>query len=73
MELNKDTIITLENQERYIIKNITFYGGVKYALAVKENANDSIIFEEVLEDTELFIKKVTDEELINILTRILEN
>ena len=73
MEIQKETIITLENQERYIIKNITYYGGVKYALAVKENAEDSAVFEEVIEDAELYIKKVEDKELLEILTRILES
>ncbi len=72
MQINKDTIITLENEERYIIKNITFYGGVKYALAQKENGTETVIMEEILENNELFIKKVVDQELIEILMRILE-
>ena len=33
MSLEKDTIITLENKEKYVIENITYYGGIKYALA----------------------------------------
>lgn len=72
MEITKDTIITLENEERYIITNITYYGGVKYALAQKENATDKVIMEEILENNELYIRKVTDGELIEILMRILE-
>ena len=73
MEITKDVIITLENNERYIIKNITYYGGVKYALAQKENTNETIIIEEILENNELFIQKVLDDELNEILLRILEN
>lgn len=72
MEIQKDTIVTLENKERYIINNITHYGGIKYALAKKENGNEEIIFEEIIEENELYIKKVIDEELIDILMKILE-
>ena len=73
MEIVKDTILTLENQEKYIIVNITYYGGVKYALAQKENSTDRIILEEILENSELYVKKVSNPELIEILMRILEN
>lgn len=73
MELVKDTIITLENNERYEVEKVTFYGGVKYALAVKENSTDKIIFEEILENNELFIQKVVDIELIDILMKIFES
>ena len=73
MEIVKDTILTLENQEKYIIVNITYYGGVKYALAQKENSTDKIILEEILENSELYVKKVSNPELIEILMRILEN
>ncbi len=72
MEITKDTVVTLENSEKYIIENITFYGGVKYALAHKENTNDKVIMEEILENNELFIRNVVDPELIEILMRILE-
>ena len=43
MELEKDTVITLENQEKYVVTNITFYGGVKYALALNEKDSDKVI------------------------------
>lgn len=72
MELQKDTIITLENKERYIVKNITFYGGIKYALAQKEDNENKIILEEILDNNELFVQEVSDEELTGILLRILE-
>lgn len=73
MEINKDTIITLENHEKYIIENITFYGGIKYALAKKEsNAKEQVIIEEIIDKDELFIKMINDEELIDILMKILE-
>ena len=48
MSLEKDTIITLENKEKYVIENITYYGGIKYALAKSEDEKSEIIFEEVL-------------------------
>ncbi len=72
MEITKDTVVTLENGDRYIIDNITFYGGVKYALAHKENASDKIIMEEIFENNELYVRQVVDTELIAILLRILE-
>ncbi len=71
MGLEKDTIITLENQDRYVVNNITFYGGVKYALAHNEKNNEKVIIEEILENNELFIQRVIDEELLAILSRIL--
>lgn len=72
MELEKDTVITLENQEKYVVTNITFYGGVKYALALNEKDSDKVIIEEIIENNELFIKKVEDKELYTILSKILE-
>ncbi len=72
MEITKDTIVSLENGDRYIIDNITFYGGIKYALAHKENALDKIVMEEILENNELYVRQVMDTELIEILMRILE-
>lgn len=72
MELEKDTIITLENQEKYIVNNITFYGGVKYAIATGENTQEKVIIEEIIENNELFVKKVDDKELYDILAKILE-
>lgn len=72
MSLEKDTIITLENKEKYVIENITYYGGIKYALAKSEDEKSEIIFEEVLENNELFIKKINDQVLIDILMKILD-
>ena len=72
MSLEKDTIITLENKEKYVIENITSYGGIKYALAKSEDEKSEIIFEEVLENNELFIKKINDQDLIDILMKILD-
>ena len=58
MSLEKDTIITLENKEKYVIENITYYGGIKYALAKSEDEKSEIIFEEVLENND---KNIEDE------------
>ena len=72
MELEKETIITLENKERYIINNITFYGGIKYALAQKEGTKEKIVLAEIFEQGELYVENVNDPELNNILLRILD-
>ena len=72
MELQKDTIITLEDSKKYIVDSITFYGGVKYALIKNEDEQDKEIIEEIIENNELFIKKVEDQELLSILEGILK-
>ena len=78
MGLKLNTIITLENQEKYILLNETLYGGIKYFLVMGLDANKDIIpskvkiIEEVIKGNELFVKTVKDPELIIILTRILK-
>ena len=78
MGLKLNTIITLENNEKYILLNETLYGGIKYFLVMGLNANKDIIpgkvkiIEETIKDNEVYVKAVKDPELIIILTRILK-
>ncbi len=78
MGLKLNTIITLENNEKYILLNETLYGGVKYFLVMGLDANKDIIpskvkiIEEIIKDHEIYVKAVKDPELIIILTRILK-
>lgn len=78
MGLKTNTIITLENQEKYVILNETMYGGIKYFLAMgitDENiviSNKVKILEEIIDGTDTYVSPVTDNELIIILTRILK-
>lgn len=79
MGLKINTIITLENDERYVILNETVYGGTKYFLVMGIDKNKDIIpskvkiIEEIIEGNEVYINTVTDPELIIILTNILKS
>jgi len=76
MGLNTNTIIVLENKERYIILNQTMYTGKKYFLAmgIDENkeliTNKVVILEEIVSGLDLFVEKVTNQETIKVLTRL---
>lgn len=78
MGLKVNTIITLENDEKYVVLNETMYGGIKYFLVMgiddKKNIIPSniAILEEIVEGNDVFVDRVTDPELIIILTRILK-
>ena len=78
MGLKTNTIITLENQEKYVVLNETMYGGVKYFLVMGVADNGDIvsdkvkILEEVIDGNDVYVDPVTDNELIIILTRILK-
>ena len=78
MGLKLNTIITLENNEKYILLNETLYGGIKYFLVMGLDDNKDIIpskvkiIEEIIKDNEVYVKAVKDPELIIILTRILK-
>lgn len=78
MGLTINTIISLENNEKYVILNETIYGGIKYFLVmgVDENRNvkpnDVAIIEEIIDGQDIYVDKVTDPDMIIILTRILK-
>jgi len=79
MGLKTNTIISLENQEKYVILNETMYGGIKYFLVMGVDANKDIIptkvqiIEEVLDGNDIYVKTVTDPDMIVVLTRILKS
>lgn len=79
MGLRTNTVITLENNEKYILLNETMYGGIKYFLVMGVNDSKDIIpnkvkiIEEIIDGNDVFVKPVTDPELIIILTRILKS
>jgi len=78
MGLKVNTIITLENSEKYVVLNETMYGGVKYFLVMGLNEKLDVIpskvkiAEEVLEGSDTYIDFVEDTNLIVILTRLLK-
>lgn len=77
MGLTINTIITLENNEKFVVLNETFYEGSKYFMVMGIDENKEIIpskvsiFKEVVEGIETFIVKITEPELISKLTDIL--
>ena len=79
MEINVNTIITLENGEKYVVLNETMYGGVKYFLVMGIDENKDIIpsnvaiIEEIIDCQDIYVNRVKDPELIIILTRILKS
>mgnify|MGYP000743877282 FL=1 len=79
MGLKTNTIISLENNERYVVLNETMYGGVKYFLVmgVDEKKDviptDVAIIEEIIDGADTYVERVKDPELIIILTRILKS
>lgn len=79
MGLEINTIITLENQEKYVVLNETMYQGKKYFLAMgidekKEPiSSDVAILEEDLEGLDIYVKKVTDAEMLVQLASLLKN
>lgn len=78
MGLSINTIITLENDKKYIILNETLYNGNKYFLAMgvsskKEiKSSDVVIFLEIVEGLEIYVKIVTDPELKINLSKLLK-
>lgn len=79
MSLRTNTIISLENNEKYVVLNETMYGGVKYFLVMGVDENKDIIptnvaiIEEIIDGQDTYVDRVKDPELIIILTRILKS
>ena len=79
MSLRTNTIIGLENNEKYVVLNETMYGGVKYFLVMGVDENKDIIptnvaiVEEIIDGQDTYVDRVKDPELIIILTRILKS
>jgi hypothetical protein len=79
MALKTNTIISLENDEKYVVLNETMYGGVKYFLVMGVDENKDIvptnvaIVEEIIDGQDTYVDRVRDPELIIILTRILKS
>ena len=79
MSLRTNTIISLENNEKYVVLNETMYGGVKYFLVMGVDENKDIIptnvaiVEEIIDGQDTYVDRVKGPELIIILTRILKS
>lgn len=79
MGLKTNTIISLENNEKYVVLNETMYGGTKYFLVMGVDENKDVIpsnvaiIEEIIEGNDTYVERVKDPELVIILTRILKS
>lgn len=79
MSLRTNTIISLENNEKYVVLNETMYGGTKYFLVMGVDENKDVIptnvaiVEEIIDGLDTYVDRVKDPELIIILTRILKS
>ena len=78
MKLSIDTIIYLENEEKYVLINETVLDDTKYFLAMGVDAQNEIIptklliLEEINDAEDTYVETVTDPELIFALTTILK-
>ena len=76
MGLKINNIIVLENKEQYIVLNEAMYYGKKYYLAMGINekreviTSNVVILDEYISGFDTYVSKVTDNELITILTRM---
>lgn len=77
MGLSINTIITLENKEKFVVLNETMYEGIKYFMVMGIDDNKQIIptkvsiFKEVVEGLDTYIIKVKNSDLMTKLTDIL--
>ncbi len=75
MGLSIDTIITLDNNEKYIVLNETMYNGNKYFLTTHLDKDeipiksDVKIFLEIVEGLDTIVEVITDQNLIIELTK----
>ena len=78
MNLAVNSIMTLENNLRYVLLNETEYLGKKYFLAMEIDDKKEVIpsnvaiFEEIKDLFNIYVEKVNDSELIVTLTKLLK-
>ena len=79
MKISVNTIITLSNQEDYMVLNETVYEDNRYFLVLGIDDNKEIIqsnvgiFKEEIEGDLVYVSKVTDSSLIIELTNLLKS
>ncbi len=70
MGLEINTIITLSNDEKYLVLKEIMHSGKKYFLVKNIDNEAQDIFEEELEGLDIYVKKVIDLELKEELTNL---
>ena len=79
MKININSIITLSNNEQYMVLNETFYLNNHYFLVMGIDLNKDIIsskvaiFKEKTQDNDVYVSKVQDSKLIIELTKLLKS
>lgn len=79
MQIKINTIITLSNNERFMVLNETMYEENKYFLVMgiddqKEIISSKVaIVKEVIQNEEVFVEKIEDSELIIKLTNLFKS
>lgn len=75
MQIKPNTIITLENNKRYLVLNETISNQKKYFLVMEVDKNKDVIpsnvaiFEEIKDEYSSYIEKLEDSKLIIELTK----
>lgn len=78
MGLEVNTIITLEDNKKYVVLSETIYEGKKYFLtaSIKEDnttdTSDVAVFQEELEGLDIYVRKVVDSDLMLKLKDLLK-
>lgn len=78
MEIKTNTIITLENKEKYVVLNKTEYQSDLYFLVMGLDEKKEVISSKVAimksetEENDLYVSKVEDPKLIIELTKLLK-
>lgn len=73
MGLEINTIITLEDNKKYVVLNETIYEGKKYFLTASvDNASDVAVFLEEIEGVDTYVRRVINEELMLKLKELLK-
>ncbi len=79
MKIQTNSIITLSNNEKYMVLNEATYEDNHYYLVMGVDANQEIIsskvaiFKEEDENNEIYVSKVSDSKLIIELTKLLKS
>lgn len=79
MEIQINSIITLSNDEQYMVLNETFFENNHYFLVMGVDVNREIlsskvaIFKEEKENEDIYVSKVEDSKLIIELTKLLKS
>lgn len=78
MNIKPNTIITLENNKKYVVLNETIWSNKHYFLVMEVDEkkevipNNVAIFEEISDTSGIYIEKVEDSELLVFLTKQLK-